>query len=300
MSRSLSRAFIVCALILAAAPALADSRVHFVRSGDTLSSIADSAHVSLAAIERLNGLTDRSVLQIGQVILLRPAHAVAKPVVTHVATNVVKHMVTHAANPVVGPAKMVRLGDGRGRIPSRTVPANGVHLTAGVVASAMHNPAGAGARLGTAAARVLFEVTTSGSTLPGFRPESETQSLATLTRGMRIAETALRYVGMPYWWGGTGGGGFDCSGLVYHVFAKNGVALPRMADEQYAVGRRVSTSQLRPGDLVFFQTYAPGASHVGIYVGNGNFIHASSRGVRVDALSMSYYATRYIGARRSI
>ena len=122
-----------------------------------------------------------------------------------------------------------------------------------------------------------------------------------LARTSRIAEeltkSALRFLGTPYVFGGTTAAGFDCSGYVQHVFAMLGISLPRTADAQYDMGKRVVGS-LRPGDLVFFQTYAPGASHVGIYIGNDNFVDASGHGVMVSSLSEAYWANRYIGAKR--
>lgn len=115
----------------------------------------------------------------------------------------------------------------------------------------------------------------------------------------RIVQTSLQYVGVPYQFGGTTPGGFDCSGYVRYVFSNAGIYLPRAADEQYGYGYSVSYSNLRIGDLVFFSTYEPGPSHVGIYLGNGSFISASSsRGVVVDSLSSSYWGSCYIGARR--
>lgn len=117
----------------------------------------------------------------------------------------------------------------------------------------------------------------------------------------RVMQTSMRYIGVPYVFGGTTPGGFDCSGYTRYVFANAGIALPRMADEQYWVGSSVSYGNLQVGDLVFFTTYAPGVSHVGIYMGNGTFIHASSsRGVVVDNIGSSYWSTRYVGAKRVI
>jgi cell wall-associated NlpC family hydrolase len=78
-----------------------------------------------------------------------------------------------------------------------------------------------------------------------------------------------------------------------------GISLPRTADAQYDVGKP-AVGGPRPGDLVFFQTYAPGVSHVGIYLGNGRFVHAASEGVMVSKLSESYWASRYLGAKRLI
>lgn len=115
----------------------------------------------------------------------------------------------------------------------------------------------------------------------------------------RIIQTSMRYTGVPYVFGGTSPRGFDCSGFTRYVFAQSGIHLPRMADEQYAVGRAVAYSRLQPGDLVFFTTYAPGVSHSGIYIGGGKFISAtSSRGIAIDPINSSYWGPRYIGARR--
>lgn len=117
----------------------------------------------------------------------------------------------------------------------------------------------------------------------------------------RLVQNALEYIGTPYVFGGMSTYGFDCSGYMRYVFAQVGVYLPRMADEQYEVGRPVSMSNLRAGDMVFFETYEPGPSHVGIYLSDGNFIHASSsRGVVISSLYENYYSETYIGARRVI
>ena len=113
-----------------------------------------------------------------------------------------------------------------------------------------------------------------------------------------LTRDALRFIGTPYVFGGTSGYGFDCSGYVQHVFALAGVSLPRTADAQYYAGRSVSGHPVA-GDLVFFQTYEAGPSHVGIYLGGGRFIHASSsRGVMVSNLGESYWSARYLGAKR--
>lgn len=115
----------------------------------------------------------------------------------------------------------------------------------------------------------------------------------------RMLNIAMRFGGVPYVWGGETPAGFDCSGFVQYVFRQIGVNLPRTADVQYELGRKVLQSELQPGDLVFFETYEPGASHDGIYVGEGKFIAANSgTGVAVVSLGDPYWSSRYLGARR--
>ena len=115
----------------------------------------------------------------------------------------------------------------------------------------------------------------------------------------KILKTAAQYKGVPYVFGGTTPKGFDCSGYVQYVFARNGIRLTRTADTQALEGKFVSRKNLKPGDLVFFTTYEPGASHVGIYAGNNLFWNAtSSRGIMLSNLTDSYWGPRYYTARR--
>ena len=122
----------------------------------------------------------------------------------------------------------------------------------------------------------------------------------TSSKADKIVATAKKYIGVPYVWGGESPKGFDCSGYVQYVFKMHGISLNRTTETQYKHGSYVSKSNLKPGDLVFFQnTYRAGISHVGIYIGNGQFIHASSsKGVTISNLSSSYYTSHYYGARR--
>lgn len=134
-------------------------------------------------------------------------------------------------------------------------------------------------------------VTPSASALKGTTTSSTAQKIVT---------EAKKHLGVPYVWAGTTPSGFDCSGFVQYVMKKNGISLPRTTTEQYKVGTYVSKANLKPGDLVFLQnTYRTGISHVGIYIGDGKMIHASSsKGVTTSALSGSYYTEHYYGARR--
>jgi cell wall-associated NlpC family hydrolase len=118
--------------------------------------------------------------------------------------------------------------------------------------------------------------------------------------GYALAGTALSLRGAPYRSQGSNPSGFDCSGFVQYVYQQYGLAMPREVREQFQTGRKVDADQLEPGDLVFFTTVAPGASHVGIAIGGDQFVHApSERGVvRVEQLSTTYWRTRFVGAKR--
>ena len=131
-------------------------------------------------------------------------------------------------------------------------------------------------------------------------PASARPEGAPAASGYEISGTALALRGIPYRLGGADPSGFDCSGLVWYVFGQHGLALPRTVEEQFRVGGAIDPSQLEAGDLVFFSTVTAGASHVGIVIGGDSFIHApSSNGVvRVERLGASYWAQRFLGARR--
>jgi cell wall-associated NlpC family hydrolase len=115
-----------------------------------------------------------------------------------------------------------------------------------------------------------------------------------------VVRTALQFLGVPYRNGGSDPSGFDCSGFIQYVFAQHGAVLPREVRDQYDAGRKIDLDEVQPGDLVFFETVSRGASHVGLVIGEGRFVHApSSRGVvRVEPYTGTYWSRRLVGARR--
>ena len=156
---------------------------------------------------------------------------------------------------------------------------------AAAAAQAAHNaasPTTTTAPAATPAPAVITPATTSTpAPISGGHPEA--------------ASIALQYLGIPYQWGGgSPDTGFDCSGLVMYVYAQLGVQLPHFAAGQYGYGSPVGRDQLQPGDLVFFD----GLSHVGIYIGNGQIVHAPHTGTVVSISPLSDFAGRYVGARR--
>lgn len=132
------------------------------------------------------------------------------------------------------------------------------------------------------------------------RPAVAPVPMAPVTRA-EVLETALGYRGVPYRFGGEDPStGFDCSGFIRYVLGAHALQVPRTTGEQYRLGRTVTRRDIEPGDLVFFSTVAPGASHVGLAVSRDEFVHApaTSGVVRVERLDADYWRSRFVGARR--
>lgn len=117
-----------------------------------------------------------------------------------------------------------------------------------------------------------------------------------------IIDLAKKQLGKPYGWGAEGPNSFDCSGLTYYVYKQHGITLPRTSKSQATAGKSVSKSNLKPGDLVFFNTNGAGISHVGIYIGGGNMIHSTKPGdvVKNTSINSSYYSGKFVTAIRII
>jgi cell wall-associated NlpC family hydrolase len=267
--------------VLAALPAvsLADA-TYRVKKGDTLGKIARAHRVSVAKIRAANGI-DGTRLSVGTKLVLPGVKA--KPS-------------RHKARPGKG-----RRGTVRAPAPAEAPP-SGAQL-------ALVDPQDATPHIGAwkppteaelaelARAVKASDVTSPSVAADPGAPEAPKAEASVKDRLLRVARGMLA---VPYRFGGTTLWGLDCSGFVQKTFAYLGLDLPRSAREQFREGAKVAKADLSPGDLVFFRTYAKYPSHVGIYLGDNRFVHASSRDrkVTIESLDTPYYVKRYLGAKR--
>lgn len=243
----------------ASQPSAPSSSTYTVKSGDSLWAIANRFNMTVAKLQQLNNITG-SLIYPGQVLKVNgePAQNPDPP-----------------TSPPSAPSSTytVKPGD------SLWVIANRYGITVNKLMS-----------LNNLSSSIIYP----GQVLRISGEASENPSRG----GSSIVQTAYRYLGVPYVWGGTSPSGFDCSGLVKYVYSINGINLPRVACDQANAGTKIwSMSQLQPGDLVCFSGSRNGyVDHIGIYVGNNQIIHASSSAGRivVSSLSGSWYQQTYV------
>ena len=274
-------------VVTAAIPSvsLADA-THVVRKGDTLGKIARAHHLSVAKIQEANGL-EGTRLAVGTKLVLPggKAHVKSRKARSGKGTQ----DAVRASAPVEEPLEAEQHSpDGpQGSAPS-------VHAwkppTEAELAELARAPKGADPAPPAAAPPPAV------AAAPG-APGAAVTGDSIKDRLLRVARRMLE---VPYRYGGTTLWGLDCSGFVQKTFALLNLDLPRTAREQYREGLKVSKADLSPGDLVFFRTRAKYASHVGIYIGDNRFVHASShdRKVTIDSLDEPYYMKHYLGAKR--
>jgi peptidoglycan endopeptidase LytE len=239
-----------------------------VEAGDTLSGIASRFGTTAAALAAANDLSLDATLQVGQVLRVPEGTG---------ATGSGTTYTVEAGDTLYGIAS--RFGVSVGALAA----ANGLSLDSTLqIGEVLHIPS-AGST----------DPTPPPSSPPGSSTSAPPTSLAS-----QLVHDALQFLGVPYVWGGASPAGFDCSGLVQYVARLVGIDLPRTSQEQFTVGTPVAESDLQPGDLVFFDTYGY-ASHVGIYIGNGEFVDAPETGgtVSINSLNDGYWSSHYIGAR---
>ncbi|MDD5761757.1 MAG: NlpC/P60 family protein [bacterium] len=266
--------YIVALAVLAAIPAVSlAGATHVVRKGDTLGKIARAHHVPVAKIQEANGL-EGTRLSVGTKLVIPGGKAHSK-------------------------RRKARSGKGgrgtvRAAAPEEESSPAGAQLT-------LVDPQGAAppteAGLAELAKAVKADTASPAFAAAKDAPEAGKAGESIKDRLLRVARGMLA---VPYRFGGTTLWGLDCSGFVQKTFAFLNLDLPRSAREQFREGAKVAKADLSPGDLVFFRTYAKYPSHVGIYLGDNRFVHASSRErkVTVDSLDAPYYVKRYIGAKR--
>lgn len=272
-----------------ASPAQEPTQVYRIREGDTLWSLARRFDTRPERLAALNRISVESTLSIGQALKVPAGNGSA----------------LQTAAPVVRQATQmhrVRQGDTLwsmsrryGATPEHLAAMNGISTDAilplGKTLKVPANRAGGASTGGPVTAEAVSGAARGRLAALPSRGEQWTSSLLTLSK---------RYLGTRYRWGGTTPAGFDCSGFIYYVYGRMGVALPRTTFQMFEAGVSVPRDALSPGDILFFHTIRPGASHAGIYLGDDRFAHASSSARRVLITSMDddYYAARYLGARR--
>jgi len=270
--------------LLAAIPAVSlAGATHVVRKGDTLGKIARAHHVSVAKIQEANGL-DGSHLAVGTKLVLPGGKSHSKR--GKASSGKSRKATVRAPSPVDEPPSGTQLS------------------LAGPQGSTLHTgtwkPPTETELAELARAPKAAETLHPAIAAPPDVAASPDASKANESIKDRLLRVAQRMLDVPYRFGGTTLWGLDCSGFVQKAFAFLDLGLPRTAREQYREGTVVAKADLSPGDLVFFRTYAKYPSHVGIYLGDNRFVHASSREKRVtvESLDTPYYVKRYIGAKR--
>jgi cell wall-associated NlpC family hydrolase len=252
-------------LTLGAASLSAASRTtkHTIKSGDTLYAIAHKNHTTINKLRKLNHLKKGEALKVGKVLRV-PTSAKAKKKSLRLAKKNKKHSVKTTKHKKRQTEK--KLASALKNIHSQKISKVKKHKFS--------------------LSDLIFKK--SGSSV----------------KGKKLIALAKKKLGKRYVWGATGQKNtFDCSGLTTYVCKKNGIHIPRRAIEQSKYGKYVKRSELKPGDLVFFDTskrHKGYVNHVGIYIGNNKFIHASSakKKVIITSLNKNFYSKRYKGARR--
>jgi LysM repeat protein len=247
---------------------------HIIRKGDTLSSIAREYGISEADIKALNNLRT-SRLKTGRKLLVR--HVEARTYVVRKGDTISKI----AGKFNIEPGELIGLNE-------LSSPA----LIIGQKLYLEEKPES----LNLEKKYVIMARDLEAE----LKRVSESPEFAEQTTQDKLVIFAKKLLNIPYKFGGTSIFGIDCSGYVKKVYGLLGVEIPRTAREQFKEGKEIEKENLSVGDLVFFRTYASFPSHVGIYLGNNLFIHASSKGkkVTIDSLEAPYYLKRFIGAKR--
>jgi len=293
----------ICLILLALPQLVLASKSHVVRKRESLQSIARKYHVSVGELKSVNNLTASHVSKGTRLII--PSHAEPQQ---KKGTASVRHDTYKVSKGDTLPkiarktgVKIAVIRNLNGMKGNRVKPGQVLTL---VAAETTTRPAITN-RLQLINKDLLNEQELNDTLaeltdIESDRPVDLAKSLETNQNISSLKESAYSFLGARYHFGGSSRSALDCSSFTQQVFRQQSVKLPRTAREQFYVGNEVMRGDLKKGDLVFFQTYARFPSHVGIYLGNGKMIHASSSEHRVVISSMDtpYYLSRYLGARR--
>ncbi|TAK30608.1 MAG: peptidoglycan endopeptidase [Chloroflexota bacterium] len=287
-------------VVTAAAPVQrATQSSYTVQPGDTLLAIAYRLDAELDRIAQANGLSEPYFLRDGQVLQIPGGNGQSASSGSAAAGKKTKHVVV-PGDTVFGLSVSTRVSQ------DSIIALNGLQPPYVLqIGQELVIPAGSGdepAPAPRSAPKPAAPPAPARAAAPAPAPAAPAAPAPASSLGQRIADLALQYRGYRYTWGGISPStGFDCSGFVYYIYRQAGVPIPRDLFGQLNAGRRVSRSELQPGDIVFFaNTYAAGLSHDGIYVGGGRFINANNEnvGVIINSLGESYWGSRYYAASR--
>lgn len=264
---------------------------HFVRKGDTLRSVAEKYSMTVGELKKLNHLKSQKI-KIGRKLIVRRSN----PSRYIVKNGDTLWRIASKFNKIPGDLKRINsLGSNSikpGQVILLSAPLKVDEPSDSMVLSSVKEDVYSPPTINEKPAVIINEV----------REMSQAEDLSDLSVRERLILFAKKMLHLPYRFGGNGTLGLDCSSYVQKVYEIAGITLPRSARQQYKVGESVEKGQLSTGDLVFFRTYASYPSHVGIYLGNNLFIHASSKSkkITIDSLDTPYYLRRFIGAKKII
>jgi cell wall-associated NlpC family hydrolase len=264
-------------------PTTTDVKYHTVVSGDSLSKIAKLYTISLIDLRKWNNQTSDMIYPGQKFIVSNPDSATSTPATAPATSTPVITPVqnTTPSTNQLATEYIVKSGDNLGRIGSMF----------GLSVTELKSLNGLNSDMIYVGQKLLVSKTST-------TPAPTTVSIPTSST-IPVVEMAKTLLGVPYSWGGSSSSGFDCSGFIHYVFNQTGMKIGRYSTEGY-YSRSYYVDQPQVGDLVFFEnTYKPGISHLGIYVGNNEFIHADgTKGVMITNLNNTYYKERFDGFKR--
>lgn len=262
-----------------------------VKSGDTLGAIASRHKTSVSKIASLNNIKNINVLSVGQVLKVNGTAATTPPPSTSKPNTTPPKAPSKPATGN-GSSYTVVSGDTLSHISRK----HGTSVTSIMQLNGLKSHMiYVGQKLTVNGTKNPSTGSNAGSTVSNPKPQAPTSGLGVYST---VIKNAKAQQGVPYVWGGATPSGFDCSGFIHYIYNQSGVSIPRTNTVGYH-SRSFYVNNPQPGDLVFFNnTYQKGLSHMGIYLGNGNFIHAGSKGITIGNVNDSYWKPKFDSYKR--